>query len=406
MKRLFALAAALCACCYAVSQGVGEPEPRWWRGNTHTHTLWSDGDAAPEWVADWYRSNGYHFLVLSDHNVLSVGEQWFPIADGTRLDAAKAQELVDRFGEDNVALRMGADGREMRLRTLEEIREAFEEPNGFLMIQGEEITDLFEERAPVHVNGINLGEVIPPQGGGTVREMLQRNVDAVYAQGERLGRPVLAHVNHPNFHWGLSTADVASICGEAFFEVYNGHPSVRNEGDETHASTEAMWDLANTLRLGDLGLSLLFGLATDDAHHYFEQGPDKANVGRGWVMVRAGELTPDAIIDALRAGDFYASSGVELEDVAVNDSTYELTIAAEEGVTYTTTFVGTRGGPDGIGEVGEVFLTTRENPARYRFRGDELFVRARVVSDRPHPNPYAAGDLETAWLQPVVPADR
>jgi hypothetical protein len=29
-----------------------QAEPRWWKGNTHTHTLWSDGDGAPELVVD------------------------------------------------------------------------------------------------------------------------------------------------------------------------------------------------------------------------------------------------------------------------------------------------------------------------------------------------------------------
>ena len=38
--------------------------------------------------------------------------------------------------------------------------------------------------------------------------------------------------------------------------------------------------------------------------------------------------------------------------------------------------------------------------------GDELYVRARVTSSRKHPNPFAEGDMEMAWVQPVVgPAD-
>src|SRR5690606_33248974 len=40
----------------------------WWKGNLHTHTLWSDADQFPEVSADWYHSHGYHFLQLSDHN--------------------------------------------------------------------------------------------------------------------------------------------------------------------------------------------------------------------------------------------------------------------------------------------------------------------------------------------------
>ena len=48
-------------------------EPRWFKGNLHTHSLWSDGDDYPEMIADWYARHGYHFLALSDHNVLARG---------------------------------------------------------------------------------------------------------------------------------------------------------------------------------------------------------------------------------------------------------------------------------------------------------------------------------------------
>src|SRR5687768_9042704 len=52
------------------------PAARWWKGNLHTHTLWSDGDDFPEMVAEWYRTRDYNFLALSDHNVLSQGIRW------------------------------------------------------------------------------------------------------------------------------------------------------------------------------------------------------------------------------------------------------------------------------------------------------------------------------------------
>ena len=43
-------------------------QPKWYKGNIHTHTTESDGDASPERVVSWYRRHGYDFLVLSDHN--------------------------------------------------------------------------------------------------------------------------------------------------------------------------------------------------------------------------------------------------------------------------------------------------------------------------------------------------
>ena len=45
---------------------ASEPEPRWWKGNLHTHSLWSDGNDYPEMIADWYRSHGYQFLAFTD----------------------------------------------------------------------------------------------------------------------------------------------------------------------------------------------------------------------------------------------------------------------------------------------------------------------------------------------------
>ncbi len=43
-------------------------ERLWYKGNLHTHTTESDGDAHPEDVVEWYKQHEYDFLVLSDHN--------------------------------------------------------------------------------------------------------------------------------------------------------------------------------------------------------------------------------------------------------------------------------------------------------------------------------------------------
>jgi hypothetical protein len=58
-----------------------DPQPRWFKGNLHTHSLWSDGNDYPEMIADWYRRHGYQFLALSDHNILSQGRKWIGVAE-------------------------------------------------------------------------------------------------------------------------------------------------------------------------------------------------------------------------------------------------------------------------------------------------------------------------------------
>ncbi|MCC6907581.1 MAG: hypothetical protein IT430_06555 [Phycisphaerales bacterium] len=391
--------------------GCAGDSAQWYKGNTHTHTLWSDGDGAPELVAQWYVEHGYHFLVLSDHNVLSNAEKWFPVIDApnSSLTTERVDDLVARYGADHVETRDVDGKRQMRLHTLDELRARYEQPGAFIFIQGEEITDQFN-RLPVHINGMNLVDLVKPRSGKSVREVMQNNIDAVIEHGHEHDRPTLAHINHPNFGWGLSVEDIAHLRGENFFEVYNGHRSVNNYGDTTHPGTEQMWDAALTQRLTDLDLGPLYGLATDDAHNYHQAPEGHSNPGRGWIMVRAKSLDAESIIDAMHRGDFYASSGVMIDRIESGKKKLTIHIRAEPGVAYTTRFLGTRWMPDAdgdgqreVGPAGEVLDQTMDTPATYTFTGDEVYVRAVIISSKPHPNPFAKGDLEMAWGQPVVP---
>ena len=120
-------------------------------------------------------------------------------------------------------------------------------------------------------------------------------------------------------------------------------------------------------------------------------------------LVRADSLSDRELILAMRTGDFYGSSGVEIADIRTSGHRLQIRIKGEEGVEYTTRFIGTRQAGDTTGEVGEILFETTRNPAVYRFSGDELYVRAMVISSKLHPNPYAVGDFECAWVQPVRP---
>jgi hypothetical protein len=360
---------------------------------------------------DWYKSRGYHFLALSDHNILAEGEKTVEVAPEI-LEAYRT-----RFGADWVVV---ADGAKVKLKTLAEYRSLFEEPGRFLLIQSEEITNRLEEKS-IHVNATNVKALIPPQVGSSVQEILQRCVDAVLDQRRETGQPMFPHVNHPNFGWSIRVEDLIALRGEKFFEVYNGHPLVNNEGDEARPSTERIWDILLAERLTG-GEDVMYGVAVDDAHNYHELDAKHANPGRGWVMVRAQELTPDALIAAMERGDFYGSSGVTLDEILKTDASLSLRIVAEEGVEYRTTFIGTRSGydrspqliPTSEGgepapiqfrysdEIGVVLAEVEGSSPSYSFQGDELYVRARIVSTKLKTNPYREGEREAAWVQPVV----
>ena len=398
------------------------PPYRWWKGNLHTHSLWSDGNDFPEMIAQWYLDHGYHFLALSDHNVLSQGIKWIKAAE---LDKRKAphglEKYLARFGPHWVEMRgdRSAGTLEVRLKPLDEFRHLVEQRGRFLMIPSEEISDKVG-KLPVHLNAANLRDLIQPLGGKTVREAIENNLRAVEEQSKKIGRETLLHLNHPNFHWAVTAEDLAAVIRERFFEVYNGHTGVRNLGDAHRAGTEEIWDVANTLRLAQLDAPPLYGVATDDSHDYDGRGPQKP--GRGWVMVRARHLTPESLIRAMKAGDFYASSGVVLHDVRYDEAARRLSIeiVGECGVEYTTRFIGTpRRTPlaarERVDNKGEPLATTKKyaqdvgktlsvvtgsRPA-YQMTGNELYVRAIITSSKPHPNPSQKGQLEQAWTQPV-----
>ncbi len=392
----------------------------WYRGNMHTHTHWSDGDDYPEMVALWYRDHGYNFLVMTDHNVMQVGKRWVDLARTKGGDEAY-NKLKQRFPGDWVETRQRDAGKtEIRLKTLDEIEPRVSLPGSFLLVHGEEISDHFE-KLPLHLNAMNLSQVILPHGGKTLIEAIQADIDAVMDQRARTGRPMIVHINHPNFGFAIRAEDLMRIRGSQFFEVYNGHPGVYNEGTKVYPGTERLWDICLARRLTDLRLPLLYGLAVDDGHAYHSIPSRASEPGRGWVMVLADELTPDALIESLEAGRFYSSSGVTLNRITSSARRLEVQIAAEEGVTYKTQFIGTHRGFDRATkatplekgkplhvtethspDIGAILKTVEGPEAAYDFASDLLYVRAVVTSSRRHPNPSSPGEFERAWIQPVT----
>ncbi|MEO8272328.1 MAG: hypothetical protein ABI557_21650 [Aureliella sp.] len=417
------------------------PDLRWWKGNLHTHSLWSDGDEFPEMIAAWYLDHNYNFLALSDHNTLGNDLRWMPYEDIVkRADAGILARYQQRFGhewvetrevmadepaegktsEDNEAVDQATDKQspklEVRLKPLSEFRCLLDQAGRFLMIQGEEISDQAGGK-PLHMNATNLQELIRPVGGATIREVMQNNLRQVLEQEAATGREMLPHLNHPNFHYAVTADDIAHVIQEHFFEIFNGHPGVNQLGDHDHISIERMWDVVNAVRLIQLDAPPLMGLGNDDSHEY--HGLPGARPGRAWVMVRSRYLTPEHLIRAMKAGDFYASTGVVLDDVGYNAATKTLSldIQAVDGVEFTTEFVATLQPPKqessaesdalpklpAAEDIGKVVAISTSLAPSYAFQGNEVYVRARVTSSAAHVDPNVPDQLQQAWTQPIVP---
>ncbi len=366
----------------------------WYKGNLHTHTYWSDGDEFPEMVLDCYKSKGYDFVALSDHNTVAKGEKWVVIQKSPLYETS-FQNYLAKFGDDWVEHKNDTGRIQVKLKTFDEYKAKMEDA-GFLIIPSEEISN-YVDKIPVHINATNIQNLIPAPGGNTVAEAMQQSVDAVLKQRDETGVPIIPHINHPNFRWAITLEDMISLKGERFFEVYNGHFLVNNYGDSAHMSTEKMWDKINIAYV-NRNQPLMFGLATDDSHNYHQFGNAFANAGRGWVMVQAEKLDAASLIAAMESGKFYASTGVSLEEVSFDNNELKIKVTAVEGVNYKIEFIG---------------VLKNENESRILRNVDGvegsltvtdeyLFVRALITSSKQQDNPFQDGDFEKAWTQPVA----
>ncbi len=324
---LLAIAGATLALSLRPQEPAAGPAKRWFKGNLHTHTLNSDGDSTPLDVARWYKNNGYQFLVISDHNVFT---------ETATLNSALAEKQQ------------------------------------FLLVPGEEVTAR-SGTLPVHMNAYNPRERVAPATGADLSEVLQNNINAILQAG---GLPAL---NHPNFGWAVRSRDALQLEGLVLIEVYNGHPQVYNRGGGGYESLDEIWDALLTAG------KKLNGIAVDDAHDFKKIGKDRSNPGRGWVQVHCTELSNGEILRALAAGDFYASTGVVLDEVEAKEGAYRLTIRPASNMKYTTYFLG--------GE-GKVLSKSYDLTPTYSYSGGERYVRARVE----------ASNGDNAWTQPNFPA--
>lgn len=410
----------------AVTSTGSAEELRWFKGNTHTHSLWSDGNDFPDMISDWYRSKGYDFLAMSDHNLLARGDKWVAEETIEKKKIVLGKKVLDkyraRFGDAWVETRAGEGGKlEVRLKTLEEYRKLIEKPGKFLLVEAEEISAGMG-KVPIHINAINVSEAIKPIKDVTsIREVMRQNLQLVAEQAAKTGKPIIAHVNHPNFQWALTAEDLAHVIEDRYFEVFNGHPKTFTPGDPSRATsnTEKIWDVANTIRLAELKAPILYGIASDDSHNY--HGGD-VTPGRGWVMVHAAKLDADTLVSAMQRGDYYCSTGVLLDKVTFDKATKTLSIKikGDPGVKYTTEFHGTLRNYDRAvkkvpadpkdtnpvrleytADVGSVLAKSDSLTPEYQMTGDELFVRASITSTKTPTNPVWEGQTEQAWTQPV-----
>lgn len=427
---------------------------RWYKGNLHMHTFWSDGRAFPEEAILWYKSHGYNFIGLSDHNVFQDNpERWVRVEDTERKLTGIKKTYADKYlaAFPDAEKRTNANGQlEIRLKTFAELADAYNSAGNFLLLADIEATRSAKysdgRLLQLHMNYVNLPELLPCLAkkpfvrtleNKPISEFLGEHAKESAELAKKLGRQHLFILNHPIWTW-YDVGPEALIDNPSirFFELCNnGSPFAPGAGlPDDGFDTDRLWDVVNAFRVRR-NQPLLYGVGTDDTHHYCGEHGKMLMPGNAWSLVRASALTPDALIDAMMDGDFVTCEMLEPEDVAFDraSGTLSVSAAAKTAVARTIRFIVTKKdfsevpvktltvqapGTDDPArytrtiniydeKIGMVAKTIKGAPgerleASYTLKDDDLYVRARIEeSGQPlctaHLHPQGK---HVAWTQP------
>lgn len=220
--------------------------------------------------------------------------------------------------------------------------EAADLPN-FIILCGLELSEIR------HLTALGIDRYIGDETS------LQDGVNKTIAAG---GVPILNHPEDPV----ITAKEFISTQGLNHLEVYNG-----GRPEDTPA-TEMLWDSVLSFPAG----RPVYAVASDDNHYR------QANAGRGWIMVKSPALTKDDIEENIRRGNFYASTGIILNDYQVRNRS--ITVNSENGNSITF-----------IGKNGIVLNKVSGRKANYKMKRNDLYVRVKITNS----------DGDAAWTQPV-----
>ncbi len=282
-----------------------------YKANLHCHTNVSDGRLTPEEVKRVYQDRGYQIVAYTDHH-----------------HCVNHSDLND---EDFLAL------------------------VGFEVDINQQSSRLTNAAKTYHFNLYDTDPAVPKE----ITQPQQRYEDIGYINryiNEMAGRGFLVCYNHP--YWSVQNYDdYKDLRGCFAMEIYNHGCELEGLYGYNPQAYDEM------LRTGNR----LYCVATDDNHNRAEPDSWYWDSCGGFTMIKAESLSYGAVIDALRRGHFYASTGPEIHEIYIEDGVLHIACSEVDKI-----YVLTEGRRCHI-EVSEGGAPLRG--ASFRLNGQEGYVR-------------------------------
>ena len=220
----------------------------YFKGNLHGHSNHSDGALKPNEVVTEYKNLGYDFICLSEH--LWKGEKF---ANELVLDTTHLNE------NDFIVI-----------------------PSAELHCKGKKYVK--DELWHIVANGLPV-DFKCADDKETAHDLIQRAIDT----------GAFVTIAHPE--WYMLTFDECMSVSHAHgVEIYNHSCHIEAARGFGTATVDYLLQEDKKIYL----------TATDDSHFRMPDG------GGGWVMVASENLNENSILDSLKAGKYYSSTGVEI----------------------------------------------------------------------------------------------
>lgn len=219
-----------------------------------------------------------------------------------------------------------------------------------------------------HINGLFIDHTVDAENYTP-----QQAVDSIKSQGG------LVMFNHPvkmqyGPDWSYPINYFDNNSQPDFIEIFNASIT-------TISSIKTyIWDylLSNNNKV--------FGIATDDMHKTDEAGIAKM-IDVGWIMIKLSSLEKDSVYTALKRGDFYSSTGVDITNFDVHENDISISCSNCSKFFF-------------IGEYGRILKEVKSSEADFT-RTDEKYIRVELED-----NGIAGIGKNKAWTQPIFYDDK
>ncbi len=275
-----------------------DDQKRFFKGNMHCHSNLSDGKMTPEELKDWFKARGYHFLAITDHDHINDNSY---LNDESFLTITSGEFAIKEFPEQSTL-----KNQKMKCCHLNFYAK---KPDTTAVPWWSPVYDHFSK--------------------GERREVLMQKYDNGY-QRVYSAEGINDFIRYAN--------------EEGYFVAYN-HPRWALENYKQYSQYEGLWGVEvynHACHIGGIyeyDINVHDDMLRDGKRVLLSVGDDnhsEGHCGGAFVMVNAEALSYENIIDALLAGNFYASLGPEIKALWVEDGKVHIKTSPAEMIGFST----------------------------------------------------------------------